>query len=657
MTSSSTPPSTFPTFDNPANSSNGDDQSVQQPLKAISLWQPWAIAIALSLKTWETRSWKTHYRGLLVICAAQKTSRQQQETYVRICHQHHIDLSIHPWSQLPRGCAIALVKLTDCVLITEELIAQQSETERSLGDWQPGRYAWKLEQLHLLTPPIPIKGKQGLWNFPLPLAELNRCIQSISPTNKLTESSNSITAPIPISPTNELTEQFNSVTTPKPISPTNKSSPQTASVAHPSPILSHPSASALSISPTNADKFKVSLCKAFPAYSLATVSPALSNGGVHSTFVSAASSPNLFVGEIELPTSDSNPNLFVGEIGTLTSDSNPTVFVGEIDNQTRFPSIFPAEAAFVGEIDFRVIPHQHSSCLPSTDWQAVTDSTKSPVTDSKTFGAAIEGNNGSCTFQASTLISKPFVGEIASPLLFPNPNSQLNSGLPGLLAISPTNILGVFAVSLHLNQAISPTNTSSQITCECCNHLAISPTNVLPPQIPISPTNATTEKKAECPFTVGMYVALTVDDGDRQAGEKGQVTAIGDYELVVTWEDTREPQQTVYELTSVALRLRRLGRKPGSRNRKPASGTLRQRTEKRRLASGQIAEFPRVAGKRDRNKPHHWFWTYEYSHKSANGKWRTIKRGVPRSCIATVRDAIASHQPIADILKLLETKG
>jgi|GEM_PF-1917075 len=622
MTSSSTPPSTFPTFDNPANSSNWDEKSVRQPLKAISLWQPWAIAIALSLKTWETRSWKTHYRGLLVICAAQKTSRKQQETYVRICHQHHIDLKTHPWSQLPRGCAIALVKLTDCVLITEELIAQQSETERSLGDWQPGRYAWKLEQLRFLNPPIPIKGKQGLWNFPLPLAELNRCIQSISPTNKLTESSNSITAPIPISPT-------------------NKSSPQTASVAHPSPILSHPSASALSISPTNADHLKVSLCKAFPAYSLATVSPALSNGGVNSIFVSAASSSSLFVGEIELP----------------TSDSNSTVFVGEIDNQTPFPSILPASEAFVGEIDFRVIPHQHSSCLPSTDWQAVTDSTKSAVTDSKTFGAAIEGNNGSCTFQASTLISKPFVGEIASPLLFPNPNSQLNSGLPGLLAISPTNTSSLFAVSLHLNQAISPTNTSSQITCECCNHLAISPTNVLPPQIPISPTNATTEKKAECPFTVGMYVALTVDDGDRQAGEKGQVTAIGDYELVVTWEDTREPQQTVYELTSVALPLRRLGRKPGSRNRKPASGTLRQRTEKKRLASGQIAEFPRVAGKRDRHKPHHWFWTYEYSHKSPKGKWRTIKRGVPRSRIAAVRDAISSHQPIADILKLLETKG
>lgn len=126
MTSSSTPPSTFPTFDNPANNSNWDDQSVRQPIKAISLWQPWATAIALSLKTWETRSWKTHYRGWLVICAAQKTSRKQQETYVCICHQHHIDLSIDPWSQLPRGCAVALVKLTDCVLITEELIAQRA---------------------------------------------------------------------------------------------------------------------------------------------------------------------------------------------------------------------------------------------------------------------------------------------------------------------------------------------------------------------------------------------------------------------------------------------------------------------------------------------------------------------------------------------------
>lgn len=597
-----------------------------------------------------------------------------------------------------------------------------------MGDWQPGRYAWKLEQLHLLTPPIPVKGKQGLWDFPLPLAELNRCIQSISPTNKLTESfnpatvptsisptnelteqTNPVTTPIPISPTNELTEQTDSATTPKPISPTNKSSPQTAFVAHSSPFFSRPSASAFSISPTNTDNLKVPLCKAFQAHSLTEVSPASSNGGVHPTFTAAASSSNLFVGEIETLTLNPNPNIFVGEIGTPTPNSNPTVFVGEIESQTRFPWTPPASEAFlgeigtpassssltvfvgeidnqtrfpwtplaletfigeigtpisnsnptvfVGEIDFTVIPNRHPYPQLSTNGQSVAHPTTSASAASKNFGTEIHWHERGCVSQASTSISKLFVGEIAFPPPFPNPNAEINSVVPRFIPISKTNTSSLLAVSLHPNPAISPTNTSHQMTWDCCCHSAISKTNVLPPQLSISPTNAAIEEQPECPFTIGMYVALTADDGDRQAGSKGQVTAIRDCELIVTWEDTREPQQTVYELTSVALPLRRLGRKPGSHNRKPASGTLRQRTEKRRLASGQVAEFPRVGGKRDRNKPHHWFWSYEYSHKSPNGKWRTIKRGVPRSRIAAVRDAIALHQPIADILKLLESKG
>ena len=34
-------------------------------MKAISLWQPWASAVALGSKRVETRSWSTSYRGPL----------------------------------------------------------------------------------------------------------------------------------------------------------------------------------------------------------------------------------------------------------------------------------------------------------------------------------------------------------------------------------------------------------------------------------------------------------------------------------------------------------------------------------------------------------------------------------------------------------------
>src|ERR1700744_4583034 len=41
-------------------------------MKALSLWQPHAQAIALGLKPWETRDWPTRYRGPLAIHAAKR---------------------------------------------------------------------------------------------------------------------------------------------------------------------------------------------------------------------------------------------------------------------------------------------------------------------------------------------------------------------------------------------------------------------------------------------------------------------------------------------------------------------------------------------------------------------------------------------------------
>ena len=43
-----------------------------------------------------------------------------------------------------------------------------SKKEIALGDWTPGRYAWKLANVKILQSPIPVKGKQGLWNFEMP---------------------------------------------------------------------------------------------------------------------------------------------------------------------------------------------------------------------------------------------------------------------------------------------------------------------------------------------------------------------------------------------------------------------------------------------------------------------------------------------------------
>jgi len=58
------------------------------------------------------------------------------------------------------------VDLVDCIKITTEFAAKQSPTELAVGDWTPGRYAWKLENPRPI-PLIKLLGQQGLWNAEL----------------------------------------------------------------------------------------------------------------------------------------------------------------------------------------------------------------------------------------------------------------------------------------------------------------------------------------------------------------------------------------------------------------------------------------------------------------------------------------------------------
>ncbi|WP_099067887.1 ASCH domain-containing protein [Nostoc linckia] len=147
-------------------------------MKAISLWQPYASLIPFGLKRYETRSWGTNYRGPLLICSAKKQSREQEQIYDEILYKYQdqypgliIDGEwCREWDDLPRGYAIAIVTLTDCVQMTEEFIAQQSQIEIDCGDWQVGRWAWKLENIRKIKEPFPVKGRQGFFSVDVDLA-------------------------------------------------------------------------------------------------------------------------------------------------------------------------------------------------------------------------------------------------------------------------------------------------------------------------------------------------------------------------------------------------------------------------------------------------------------------------------------------------------
>ena len=131
-------------------------------MKAISLWQPWASAIAIGAKHYETRSWGTKYRGDLLICSAKRKELDQKSSWLYLRDKH--SLGIQSFESLPFGMAVAVCKLADCIFMTENFIDSQSEIERDFGCWEEGRFAWKLEQIQPIKP-FALRGQQGLFDY------------------------------------------------------------------------------------------------------------------------------------------------------------------------------------------------------------------------------------------------------------------------------------------------------------------------------------------------------------------------------------------------------------------------------------------------------------------------------------------------------------
>lgn len=133
-------------------------------MKTISLWQPWAMLIVLGVKQYETRSWSTSYRGRIAIHAAKKWDRETIADFIspevwHVMQQHRV--RDH---DLPLGAIICIGDLTDCVPTT--LIPSH---EQRFGNFQPGRFAWKIERVRVLLNPIDVRGQQGLWDWKPPL--------------------------------------------------------------------------------------------------------------------------------------------------------------------------------------------------------------------------------------------------------------------------------------------------------------------------------------------------------------------------------------------------------------------------------------------------------------------------------------------------------
>lgn len=124
-------------------------------MKALTIKEPWASLIIEEYKKYEFRSWKTKYRGKILIHAGLSIEKDMMERF----KDYNID--INP------GYIIGEATITDCILVDEEFNCEL----RSIDPVVYGRsnhtetYAWKLENVVKYENQISCKGKLGLWNY------------------------------------------------------------------------------------------------------------------------------------------------------------------------------------------------------------------------------------------------------------------------------------------------------------------------------------------------------------------------------------------------------------------------------------------------------------------------------------------------------------
>lgn len=138
-------------------------------MKALSLWQPWASAIAVGLKQIETRGWHTHYRGRLAIAATAHTPRKDLGFFDRLPADELAVFSaagIDRVADLPKGYIVATCDVIDCIEMTQGLVDGLTPREYRWGIYAIGRFAWRLDNVVRLAEPIPVKrGGQRIWNW------------------------------------------------------------------------------------------------------------------------------------------------------------------------------------------------------------------------------------------------------------------------------------------------------------------------------------------------------------------------------------------------------------------------------------------------------------------------------------------------------------
>ena len=125
-------------------------------MKVLTIKQPYASMIVNKYKTFEFRTWKTNYRGKLLIHAGGTIDKEDMKYF------NYLNISDYPLKSIIGEC-----ELVDCILIDKDFDNYLYNLDNKVygKHSRVGLYAWKLDNIKIYDKKINISGKLGLWNY------------------------------------------------------------------------------------------------------------------------------------------------------------------------------------------------------------------------------------------------------------------------------------------------------------------------------------------------------------------------------------------------------------------------------------------------------------------------------------------------------------
>jgi hypothetical protein len=155
-------------------------------MKALTIWQPWASLIIAGAKPYEFRSWRPPAwligQPLVIHAAARKVDFRQVDQLIRLLEaggRYAAHTCLHAetalpilnaikmgFAELPMAAGLGVVRVGEPRLGTD--IAREfgaikvNDSDRD----EHANWGWPMEAIEPFSVPFPMKGAQGLWNWP-----------------------------------------------------------------------------------------------------------------------------------------------------------------------------------------------------------------------------------------------------------------------------------------------------------------------------------------------------------------------------------------------------------------------------------------------------------------------------------------------------------